>query len=261
MLRALSTAATGMEAQELQMDLIANNLANVNTAGFKKVRGEFQDLLYETIKAPGGTTTTGTQVPTGLQVGQGVHPVATLRQFTVGDLKQTGNSLDLAIEGSGFFQVQLPNGQLGYTRDGSFKVDSEGRLVTASGFLLEPSITLPVDTKSVTIAPDGSVSIVRADNPAAVQAGQLSTVVFTNPAGLEAQGHNLFAETTASGQPQVVVPGTSGSGRLSQGFIEMSNVKVVEEMIDLISAQRAYETNSKVIQAADEMLRTTSNLR
>jgi flagellar basal-body rod protein FlgG len=261
MLRALSTAATGMEAQELQMDLIANNLANVNTAGFKKVRGEFQDLLYETIKSPGGVSTTGNQVPTGLQVGQGVHPVATLRQFTVGELKQTGNAFDLAIEGSGFFQVQLPSGQLGYTRDGSFKTDAEGRLVTASGYLLEPTVTLPADTKSVTIGPDGTVSLVRADSTAAVQAGQITTVMFTNPARLEAQGHNLFVETTASGTPQVVAPGTSGSGRLSQGYVEMSNVKVVEEMIDLISAQRAYETNSKVIQAADEMLRTTSNLR
>ena len=274
MLRALSTAATGMEAQELQMDVIANNLANVNTAGFKKARSEFQDLLYENIKSAGAVNGDGTQTPTGLQVGQGVQPVATLRQFTMGDLKQTGNSLDLAIEGNGFFQVQQPSGQVGYTfetaaatmaliytRDGSFKSDAQGRLVTSSGFLLEPAITIPADATNVAVAADGTVSVMRADSNTAVQIGQISTVQFANPAGLEAQGHNLLTESPASGTPQVVVPGSNGSGRISQGYVEMSNVKVVEEMIDLISAQRAYETNSKVIQAADEMLRTTSAMK
>jgi flagellar basal-body rod protein FlgG len=232
MLRALSTAATGMAAQEMQMDLIANNLANVNTTGFKRSRGEFQDLLYETVSAPGATGATGQQVPTGLQIGQGVHPVATLRQYTEGDLKQTGNSLDLAIEGGGFFQVTLPSGQLAYTRDGSFKTDSTGRLVTASGYLLDPAVTLPTDTRSVTISADGTVSVTRANDNTPVQLGAITTVMFTNPAGLEAVGHNLLTETAASGQPQVVVPGSNGAGTISQGYLESSNVKVVEEMID-----------------------------
>lgn len=261
MLRAMSTAATGMQAQETQMDLIANNLANVNTTGFKKVRGEFQDLLYENIKSPGAPSSSGGQMPSGLQIGQGVQAVSTLRQFGMGELKQTGNSLDLAIEGNGFFQLQLPNGQMGYTRDGSLKTNADGRLVSASGYVLEPAITIPADARSINIAADGTVSITRGDTNAAVEVGRITTVSFTNPAGLEATGHNVLIESPASGSPQVLVPGAGGAGSISQGYIESSNVKVVEEMIDLISAQRAYETNSKVIQAADEMLRSTAQMR
>jgi flagellar basal-body rod protein FlgG len=242
------------------MDLIANNLANVNTAGFKKVRGEFQDLLYENIRTPSGPNSSGTQTPAGLQVGQGVQPVATLRQFTMGEFKQTGNSLDLAIEGNGFFQVQMPNGQVGYTRDGSFKTDGEGRVVTASGYLLDPAITIPADAQSINVAADGTVSVTRGGSTAAVEVGRITTACFTNPAGLEAKGHNVLVESASSGSPQVQVPGASGGGSVSQGYVEMSNVKVVEEMIDLIAAQRSYETNSKVIQAGDEMLRTTSSI-
>jgi flagellar basal-body rod protein FlgG len=261
MLRAMSTAATGMEAQELKIDLIANNLANVNTAGFKKSRGEFQDLLYETLRTPGTTAQDGTQVPTGLQVGQGVRSVATLRQFTMGDLKQTGGALDVAIEGSGFLQVRQPSGEIAYTRDGELKTDAQGRLVTADGLLFDPPIVIPADATSVAIGADGTVSVTRPNNTQPVEVGRLELAVFANPAGLLALGKNLYAPSAAAGEPILAQPGTQGVGTLAQGMLEMSNVKVVEEMVDLIAAQRAYETNSKVIEAADEMLRTTSSLR
>ena len=261
MFRAMSAAASGMEAQEMRMSLIANNLANVNTTGFKRVRGEFQDLLYERV-ASAGVSADGTQgTPSGMQIGQGVRPVATLRQFTVGDLKRTGNSLDLAIEGAGFLQVAMPGGQVGYTRDGSLKIDAEGRLVNAEGYTIEPPLTFPSDTRDILIASDGSVSVTRGSGADAVQVGKLELATFANAAGLDALGHNLYAATSASGEPVLGTPTLDGVGRLSQGFLEMSNVKVVEEMIDLIATQRAYETNSKVIQAADEMLRTSAQLR
>ncbi len=261
MLRAMSTAASGMEAQELKIDLIANNLANVNTAGFKKVRGEFQDLLYDKLRVPGAADQQGNAPATGLEVGQGVRPVATLRQFSMGDLKQTGNSLDLAIEGTGFFQLTRADGQVAYTRDGSFKTDANGRIVNADGLLLEPALTLPVDTREVVIATDGTVSVKQAQSQEFVEIGRVELATFANPAGLEPLGHNLFAASSASGVPLLGQPGADGVGTVSQGSLEMSNVKVVEEMIELISTQRAYETNSRVIQAADEMLRASSNLR
>ena len=261
MLRTLSTAASGMQAQETRMDLIANNLANVNTTGFKSSRGEFQDLFYETVRAPGTTAADGTQVPTGMQLGQGVRAVGTARNFTPGDLKQTDNPLDVAIEGAGFFQIMQQNGQLAYTRDGAFKSDAQGRLVNSDGLLVEPAIVLPTNAVRVNIAADGSVSACEEGQTQAVDIGRLNLATFANPAGLAPLGQNLFATTPASGEPIVGAPGDQGIGKVSQGFLEMSNVSVVEQMIELIATQRAYETNSKVIQAADEMLRSTANLR
>jgi flagellar basal-body rod protein FlgG len=261
MFRALATAATGMEAQQTQIDLIANNLANVNTTGFKKSRADFQDLLYQTMRAAGATTKQGNEVPVGLQVGLGVRPVSTQKMFSTGDMKQTDNPLDLAIEGNGFFQVVQPGGTIAYTRAGSFKTDSQGRLVTSDGFQIEPAITVPPDAVSVTILADGTVSATQAGQTAPVELGQIQLANFANPAGLENIGRNLMVPTQASGQAVVGTPGTLGMGTLSQGFLEMSNVKVVEEMIDLIAGQRAYEVNARVIQAADEMLRTSTQGR
>jgi flagellar basal-body rod protein FlgG len=261
MLRAMSTAASGMEAQELKIDLIANNLANVNTAGFKKVRGEFQDLLYDKVRVPGAPDQQGNAPPTGLEIGQGVRPVATLRQFSMGDLKQTGNPLDLAIEGIGFFQVTRPDGQPAYTRDGSFKTDANGRVVNADGLPVEPPLTLPVDTREVVVNADGTVAVKQAQSTDFVEIGRIELATFANPAGLDPLGRNLFAASSASGVSLLGQPGGDGLGSVAQGALEMSNVKVVEEMIELIATQRAYETNSRVIQAADEMLRASSNLR
>jgi len=261
MFRALSTAATGMEAQQTQIDVIANNLANVNTAGFKKSRADFQDLLYQTMRAAGATSKDGAEVPVGLQVGLGVRPVATQKMFSAGDVKQTDNPLDLAIEGGGFFQVVQSGGSIAYTRSGAFKTDSQGRLVTGDGFLVEPSITVPADAVSVTVLADGTVSAVQAGQTTPVELGQIQLATFANPAGLENLGRSLFGPTQASGQAVVGAPGTLGMGTVSQGTLEMSNVKVVEEMIDLIVGQRAYEVNARVVQAADEMLRTSTQGR
>jgi flagellar basal-body rod protein FlgG len=261
MLRAMSSAASGMAAQEMRMDVIANNMANVNTTGFKKSRTEFQDVLYDMVRAAGAVGTNAAQVPVGLYVGQGVRPVATLQQFSMGDLKQTGNSLDLAIEGNGFFQIMQPNGELTYSRDGALKIDSQGRLVNADGMTIEPALVLPGDARDVTIAADGTVTATRPNRPEPVEIGKLELATFPNPSGLAPIGHNLFEITAASGEAVLVAPGTEGAGRLAQGALEMANVKVVEEMIDLIATQRAYETNSRVIQAADQMLQATANLK
>lgn len=261
MLRALSTAATGMEAQEMRIDLLANNLANVNTTGFKKSRGEFQDLLYETLRSPGASSGNGTQVPTGLQVGQGVRAVATLRQFSVGDLKQTGNPLDLAIEGNGFFQIRKTDGQTVYSRDGAFKTDAQGRIVTSDGLLLEPALVVPPDAQGIQISSDGTVSVLSGNGVDRIEIGHIELASFANPAGLTPLGRNLYSATPASGEAVIQRPGSEFVGTLAQGTLEMSNVKVVEEMVDLITTQRAYETNSRVIQAADEMLRSTAAIR
>lgn len=260
MIRALSTAASGMEAQELQIDLIANNIANVNTTSYKKMRGEFQDLLYDNLEAPGKEGADGNQSPTGIQVGQGTRVAATQRVFTMGDLNQTNGALDIAIEGRGFFKLQQPDGTFVYSRDGSFKTDSQGRMVNADGLVLDPPMIFPADVRDVMIAGDGTVRITRGNDPESVELGQVELVTFANPAGLEAIGHNRYRQTTASGIPLIGKPGSEGVGRLNQGFIEMSNVKVVEEMIGLIAAQRAYETNSKIIKSADEMLRNTTQI-
>jgi flagellar basal-body rod protein FlgG len=259
--RTLSAAASGMEAQELKMSVIANNLANVNTNGFKKSRAEFQDVLYDNLRGAGTTTSYGDQIPTGIQVGQGVRVAGTQRTFTMGDLRQTNHAFDAAIEGDGFYQIQQPNGQLAYTRDGAFKQDNQGRLVTTDGQPLVPQIVVPPDSKELFIAADGTVSAKESDRQTPVELGRISLVRFTNPSGLEPIGHNLYIPTLASGDPIVNQPGQNGSGTLAQGFLEGSNVRAVDEMIDLISTQRAYEMGTKVIQAADQMLGATSNIR
>jgi flagellar basal-body rod protein FlgG len=261
MIRALSTAATGMQAQQTRLDVTANNVANVSTPGFKKARAEFADLMYQTMKSPGAPTGAGTAAPTGLQVGMGVRVAGTQRMQSEGDLQQTGNPLDVAIEGSGFFPVTLPNGEVGYTRDGSFKLDAEGKLVTSDGYSLATEIAVPPEAQSIAIGADGTVSCTVPGETAAVEVGKIELAAFANPAGLTAVGKNLFKETSASGAAIVGTPGQDGLGTLSQGALELSNVKVVEEMIDLISGQRAYEVSSRVIKAADEMLAQTANLR
>jgi flagellar basal-body rod protein FlgG len=261
MIRALSTAATGMEAQQTRLDVTANNIANTSTAGFKKSRAEFSDLMYQTQRAPGAATGAGTQSPTGLQVGMGVRTAATHRMHGQGALRQSGNPLDVAIEGRGFFPITLPSGEVGYTRDGAFKLDAEGQLVNAEGYSLAGEIAIPPDAQSVTIGTDGTVSVTVPGETAAVEAGQIQLAAFANESGLEATGRNLFRETSASGAAVLGAPGENGTGTLAQGTLEMSNVNVVEEMIDLISGQRAYEINSRVIKAADEMLAQTNALK
>lgn len=260
MIRALYTAATGMQAQQLNIDVIANNLANVSTAGFKKSRADFQDLLYQTLKEPGGLATGTTQVPTGIQVGLGVRPAAVERIHLQGDFNQTTNPLDVAIEGDGFFQVTLPDGNTAYTRAGAFKLDSTGGVVTSEGDAVTPQISIPQGAESITIGNDGTVSVTLAGQSAPSQVGQLQTVRFANPAGLRAEGRNLFTETQTSGAPTLGTPGQDGLGQLAQGFLEGSNVSVVEELVAMITGQRAYEINSRAITAADEMLRTASSL-
>ena len=260
MLRALYTAATGMQAQQINIDTIANNIANVNTTGFKQGRAEFQDLLYQNIRPAGTASSSSTTFPVGLQLGLGTKPVATDRIYTQGDMRQTGNSLDLVIEGKGFFQVRLPSGELGYTRDGSFHKNAEGILVTADGNPLEPQITIPADADTITIGKDGTVSITQAGQSAAQQVGTLQLANFQNPAGLNALGGNLFKSSSASGDPLTGNPGENGMGQVNQGFLEQSNVSVVEEMVNMIVAQRAYEVNSKAVKVADDMLSQINNL-
>jgi flagellar basal-body rod protein FlgG len=244
-----------MQAQQTNIDVTANNMANVNTTGFKKSRAEFQDLLYQTLRAPGGQTGTGSNAPVGLQVGLGVRTAATQAMHAQGSLQQTGNSLDLAIEGNGFFQVQRPNGDIAYSRAGNLKADADGRLVTSDGFAIEPSITIPQDASNITISSTGLVSVTQPGNGQATEVGQLQLANFANPGGLLATGRNLFTSTSASGQAIVANPGEEGTGTIAQGFLEGSNVEVVTEMIDLISSQRAYEVNQRVVTAADEMMR------
>jgi flagellar basal-body rod protein FlgG len=259
--RALSAAASGMDAQETRMAVIANNLANVSTSGFKRSRAEFQDVLYDNIRPAGTASLDGTQVPAGLQVGQGVRMSGTLRDYSVGDIKKTDQPLDVAIEGPGFFQVTQPNGTLQYTRDGSFKLDSQGRMVTSDGQLLYPPITVPRNASQVVVAPDGTVTARSNNAQSESHIGRITLATFTNPAGLEPLGHNLIGATLASGQPMIMQPGVDQVGALQQGFLEMSNVRAVDEMIDLINTQRAYEMGTKVIQAADQMLGSTAQLR
>ncbi len=261
MIRALSTAASGMFAQQLHIDNIANNLANVNTTGFKKSRTEFQDLIYQNLREAGVPNSQGNVLPNELQVGHGVRPVATQKMMTQGDLLQTGNSLDIAIEGNGFFQIRRLDGSLGYTRDGSFKVSSEGIMVTADGLTLEPSITIPENTQSVQITRDGIVSALIAGESEPVEIGAIELATFINAAGLRSIGQNLYVETSASGPATVSTPGLDNLGTLAQGFLEGANVQVVEEMVDMITAQRAYEVNSRAIRAADEMLQTATSIK
>lgn len=258
MLRALNTAATGMSAQQTRIDVTANNMANVNTTGFRRSRAEFQDLMYQTMRAPGGTGADGAPLPTGIQIGQGTRTVATQTIFTQGSMTQTGGPLDLAIEGDGFLQVQRGPGQLAYTRAGNLKTNAEGQLVTVDGFAVEPAIHIPPEAAHVTITQNGIVSAVLSGQSTAVEIGRIQLAHFANPTGLEALGRGLFVPTGASGEPIVGFPGDEGIGTVAQGFLEGSNVEVVNEMIDLITSQRAYEVNQRVIQAADEMLRKTT---
>jgi flagellar basal-body rod protein FlgG len=261
MMRALWTAGSGMIGQQANIDVISNNLANVNTAGFKKSRLDFQDLIYQNMRDPGAADTQGNQLPTGLQLGHGVRPVATPKIFTQGNYQQTGNQLDLTIEGNGFFQVTMPDGTIAYTRDGSIKKDGTGRLVTSEGYPIEPQITIPDNATSITITPDGNVSVLLSGQTAPQEIGQMQLVNFINPAGLNNVGRNLMKETPASGNPIVGTPGQDGIGTVAQYFLEMSNVQVVEEMVNMIVAQRAYEVNTKAVQTSDEMLQQANNLR
>ncbi|HWL09047.1 MAG TPA: flagellar basal-body rod protein FlgG [Planctomicrobium sp.] len=263
MLRALYTSATGMKAQEMLIDNTANNLANVNTTGFKRSHMTFADLLYSTVKQPGTDVATGQQTPTGLQIGSGVRAVGTAKVFMPGNAEQTNNPLDVSIEGDGFFSVQLPNQQTRYSRAGAFRMDSNGQLVTTDGFLMNPPITIQngVDLSTLNIGTDGTVTGSLAGTPdSVVTLGQIQLARFANPAGLSSEGGNLFAATPASGTPTLSNPGTNGMGSLRQGALEGSNVEVVGELISLISAQRAYEINSRAIRAGDEMLSTSAQI-
>ena len=258
MLRALYSAAAGMESQQLNLDVISNNLANVNTTGFKRSKAEFQELLYQTTRAPGADQGSGNILPTGIQVGQGSKAVATSRIFTNGDLTQTGEQLDVAVQGDGFFEVQMPDGTLAYTRDGGFKTSSDGRIVTSDGLPLQAGFQpVPAGTTNITIGSQGNVTYTGANGNTNFQ---VQLVRFANPAGLESMGGNLYRETAASGTPQLGTPGSNGFGTLNQGYLELSNVKVVEEMVNLIMAQRAYEVNSKAVQASDEMMQQANNM-
>jgi len=260
MLRAFSTAATGMTAQQMIVDTIANNLANINTAGFKRSQVDFQDLMYVKLQEPGRETAAGVTAPSGFEIGSGVRPASTLKVFTQGEMQNTERSLDVAIEGDGFFQVSLPGGETRYTRDGSFRVNANGQLVTASGYALEPAITIPSDARSVSVGKDGTVSVFAGASSTPTQAGQIQLVRFPNPSGLTNEGGNMLAESPASGTPTTGTAGQSGFGAIQQGFLERSNVQMVTELVNLITAQRAYEINSRAIRAGDEMLTTANRL-
>ena len=261
MMRSLWSSASGMKGQQLNMDNISNNLANVNTTGFKKSRVSFQDLMYQNLRQAGTPNNQGSEIPTGLQIGHGVKPGATQKMFTPGSLKSTSNPLDMAIEGDGFFEVLMPDGTSAYTRDGSFSLDSQGQVVTSDGYLLQPPINIPAEATEISINEEGVVNYFEPGAEEPQEAGQIELVDFANPAGLESIGQNLYSETAASGDPLVGLPAQDGYGAISQNFLEESNVEVVDEMVDMIAAQRAYETNSKSIQASDEMLQQANQLR
>lgn len=260
MQRSLFTGATGMTAQQLNLDVIANNLANVNTTAFKRSRVDFQDLLYQTLRAPGAISAQGLEIPSGIQLGHGVGVASITKVFLQGSFAQTGNSLDIAIEGDGFYQITLPDGEIGYSRDGSFKLNRDGTIVTADGFPLEPEISIPEDAINITVGADGTVSVTLSDSTTD-ELGQIELARFVNPAGLLSQGRNLFRESEASGDPILSIPGEEGAGTLRQGFLESSNVSVVDEIVQLIITQRAFEVNSSVIRTSDEMLQTANNMR
>ncbi|MBC7394780.1 flagellar basal-body rod protein FlgG [Variovorax sp. GrIS 2.14] len=260
MINSLWISKTGMEAQQTQLDVISHNLANVSTTGFKRASAVFEDLMYQNLRQVGANSTEQSQLPTGLQLGLGVRTVATSRSFTQGSMQQTNNQLDLAIKGNGFFQVTQPDGTMGYTRDGSFQVDAQGRLVTAAGLPVANGITVPAGATNVSIATDGAVSATLTGQTAPQTIGTLAIANFVNPAGLEPRGENLYAETAASGQPQGGTAGTNGLGTVMQGFLETSNVNVVQELVSMIQTQRAYEMNSKAIQTSDQMLQKLAQL-
>ena len=260
MINSLWISKTGMQAQQTQLDVISNNMANVSTNGFKRSSAVFEDLMYQNLRQAGANSSEQTQLPTGLQAGLGVRAVATSRQFTQGNLQQTGNTLDVAIKGQGFFCIDMPDSTTGYTRDGAFQVDAQGRLVTNNGFVVQPGITIPAQSQSVTIGADGTVSVVLPNQTAPTAVGQLQMATFINPAGLEPKGQNLFGETAASGAPSTGAASTNGIGALAQGYLETSNVNAVEELVTMIQTQRAYELNSKAIQTADQMLQRLGQL-
>ncbi len=259
MMRGLLTAATGMEAQQIKIDTIANNLANVNTTAFKGSRANFHDLLYQTLRAPGQASTTGTMVPSGIQIGAGTRVSSVEKMFSEGGTQITDRPTDMAIEGKGFFRVQKDDGKIAYTRDGTFQIDNTGRLVTADGFPLEPEISVPQGSKDLHIGLDGVVTV-KVDGETQ-ELGQVLLADFVNPAGLSSTGRNMYEATRASGDPVVTSPNQNGVGRISQGTLEASNVNMVEEMVNMITGQRAYEINSKVIQTGDQMLQQTNNIR
>ena len=254
MIRSLWIAKTGLDAQQTQLDVISNNLANVSTNGFKRGRAVFEDLLYQTLRQPGAQSSQQTQIPSGLQLGTGVRPVSTARIFTQGNIQKTDNSLDVAVQGNGFFQVLLPDGTTGYTRDGSFQKDNQGQIVTADGYPVQPNITIPANALTVSIGTDGTVSITQSGTAATTQIGSIQLATFINPGGLQSIGQNLFLETAASGTPTPNTPGTNGAGIVNQGYVETSNVNVAEELVTMIQTQRAYELNSKVVSTSDAML-------
>lgn len=260
MIRSLWIAKTGLDAQQTQLDVISNNLANVSTNGFKRARAVFEDLLYQTLRQPGAQSSQQTMIPSGLQLGTGVKPVATERIFNQGSLTQTNNPLDIAINGQGFFQIQMPDGTLAYTRDGSFQKDGTGQMVTSSGYPLSPALTIPANAISVTIGRDGVVSVLQAGTTAPTQIGTIQLAGFVNSGGLQSAGENLFVETASSGTPTPNTPGTNGTGLLNQGYVETSNVNVAEELVNMIQTQRAYEINSKAITTSDQMLAKLSQL-
>ncbi len=260
MIRALWTAASGMQAQQLNMDVIANNLANVNTAGFKKSRADFQDLMYQNLKTTGAPSTSTTQTA-GIQVGLGTKAAAVTKLFTAGNISQTGNQLDISVEGDGFFQIQLPDGTTGYSRAGAFKRDNQGRIVNSDGYPLLPAITIPSNATTINIGNDGTVSVLQAGIPTATTVGNIQLANFSNPSGLSSMGHNIYQATDSSGTATTGTPGQNGLGSTAQGMLEMSNVSIMEEMVNMIVSQRAYETNSKAVQASDEMLKQANELK
>jgi flagellar basal-body rod protein FlgG len=260
MIRSLWISKTGLDAQQTQMDVISNNLANVSTNGFKRSRAVFEDLLYQTLRQPGAQSSQQTQLPSGLQLGTGVRPVATERIFTQGNPQQTNNDKDVAISGDGFFQVLMPDGTTAYTRDGSFQTDSQGQLVTSSGYPVQPAITIPPGAQKISIGVDGTVSVTLQGVAAPTQIGTLQVATFINNAGLESRGENLYMETASSGTPNPNTPGTNGAGTVTQGYVETSNVNVVEELVNMIQTQRAYEINSKAITTSDQMLAKLSQM-
>jgi flagellar basal-body rod protein FlgG len=260
MIRSLWIAKTGMEGQQTKLDTISNNLANVGTNGFKRGGVVFEDLMYQNLRQTGAASSEQSVLPTGLQVGLGTRVAATTRNFNQGTLQQTSSDFDLAVKGKGFFQIQMPDGTAGYTRDGSFQVDANGQLVTANGFPLQPAITIPPTAQKVTVAQDGTVSVTSANSATPQAVGQIQLANFINPAGLEPRGQNLFGESASSGSPQAAAPGSNGLGTLHQGALEGSNVNVVEELVSMIATQRAYELNSKAIQTSDQMLQRLGQL-
>lgn len=260
MIRSLWIARTGLDAQQTSLDVIANNLANVSTNGFKRARPVFEDLLYQTLRQPGAQSSQSTQIPSGLQLGTGVQPISTARIHTQGSLQQTGNDLDVAINGAGFIQILLPDGTTAYTRDGSLQKDNQGQLVTSSGYPVQPNITIPADALTVTISTDGVVSVTQPGSSAVTQVGTFQVATFINVGGLQSIGENLFLETASSGAPTPSTPGSNGAGYLNQRYVETSNVNVAEELVSMIQTQRAYELNSKVVSTSDQMLARLTQL-